>query len=186
VVAAAVILPRACVAEQAGRPWPALGVRIDDSKRLSPAQRQQAFPIILQHATVGVGIVDAEAIDTLNIHQATLAAMAQALEALTDHPDVVLVDGLHAPRADAPCRTIVDGDRLSYSIACASIVAKVIRDDLMRFYHRLFPEYGFDQHKGYGTPLHAQGLKAAGPCWLHRRSFQPVWEAESVADPLPH
>ena len=190
VVAAAVILAR-----------PIRGVRIDDSKRLSPSQRERAYGAILECATVGVGIVPSGEIDARNIRQATLAAMRSAVHHLADRPDVVLVDGNDPPtclsvrRTDTPpsgranrwgddppelsipCWPIVGGDRLSVPIACASIIAKVTRDSLMRFYHRLFPEYEFHEHKGYGTPRHLQTLRQFGASLLHRATFQPIADA---------
>jgi ribonuclease HII len=163
VVAAAVILRRI--------PLP---VRVDDSKRLTALQRQTAFRWILRCADIGVGIVCAQTIDRSNILHATLLAMRQALEDLAVAPDLVLIDGQFAPVCDVPCRPIVHGDQRCYSISCASIVAKVVRDDLMQFYHHLYPAYGFQRHKGYGTPEHAAALAAQGPSFLHRRSFRPV------------
>lgn len=164
VVAAAVILTTR-------RP---LAVRIDDSKRLSGRQRLAAFPVILRHAHVGIGVVPADAVDTVNIRQATLQAMRQAVERLGIAPDVVLVDGNDPPPLPVPCWPIVGGDQVSYPIACASIIAKVSRDALMVFAHRLFPEYGFDRHKGYGTAEHLALLRAHGPSPIHRMTFEPV------------
>jgi len=165
VVAAAVMLRRP------GR----LPVRVDDSKRLTPAQRARAFDAILEHSDVGLGIVPAEQIDRDNILQATLCAMTLAIEDLPEVPELVLIDGpLAPPGARAACRPIVHGDRQSYVISCASIVAKVVRDRLLTFYDRLFPQYAFDRHKGYGTPLHLRRLMAHGPSCLHRASFRPV------------
>ena len=163
VVAAAVILRRR-----------RLPVRIDDSKRLTALQRVRAFEHILRHAEVGVGIVSAEEIDRRSILAATLAAMQQAVAALSHPPDLVLVDGLTAPPLSMPAWPLVHGDARSYPIACASIVAKVVRDSLMEFYHRLLPAYRFHQHKGYGTALHARLLDQWGPSLLHRLSFRPV------------
>jgi ribonuclease HII len=163
VVAAAVRLHRA-----------RLPVRVDDSKRLSALQRERAFPHILRHADVGVGIVSAEEIDQHSILTATLSAMQQAVGALSPAPELVLVDGLTAPPLSMPAWPIVHGDARSYPIACASIVAKVVRDSLMAFYHRLLPAYRFDEHKGYGTAVHSRMLNEWGPSWLHRFSFQPV------------
>lgn len=151
-----------------------LAVRIDDSKRLSPRQRSLACAVILQEADVGIGIVDAQSIDRLNILRAALLAMRQALESLPWPPQQALIDGLHVPETAIPCTPIVGGDRLNYSISCASIVAKVVRDELMVFYHTLFPEYRFDLHKGYGAPAHRESLARLGPCAIHRFSFQPV------------
>ena len=163
VVAAAVLLRRR-----------RLPVRIDDSKRLTARQRTLAYSHILRHADVGVGIVSAEEIDRRSILAATLTAMQQAIHQLSPAPDLVLVDGLITPSLSMPAWPIVHGDARSYPIACASIVAKVVRDSLMEFYHRLLPVYEFAQHKGYGTAVHARVLAEWGPSWLHRFSFQPV------------
>lgn len=170
VVAAAVIL----------RATP-LPVRIDDSKRLTPLQRQRAFRAILEHAEVGVGIACAEEIDRINILQASLSAMRRAVEDLAISPDLVLVDGSFAPVVAVPCWPFVHGDRRSYVIGCASIVAKEIRDRLMEFYHALAPGYEFRRHKGYGTALHARQLRQLGPSLFHRRSFRPVLDALHAA-----
>lgn len=163
VVAAAVILHR-----------PRFTVRIDDSKKLSPQQRERAFRQILSQAEVGIGIVCAQDIDRLNILRATFLAMRRAIEALSPLPDHALIDGAAKPPLPVPCEPIVGGDGREPAISCASIVAKVVRDRLMRFYHTLWPEYALDEHKGYGTPTHLAGLQAQGPCLLHRRSFAPV------------
>ena len=163
VVAAAVVLSRRT-----------LGVRIDDSKRLTSRQRLVAYRVITTRALVGIGIVPACVIDAENIRRATLQAMAQAIADLGCAPHLVLVDGRDVPPIPIPCWPIVGGDHLSYPIACASIVAKVTRDTLMGFYHRLFPIYRFDQHKGYGTARHLATLSARGPSFLHRMSFRPV------------
>ena len=168
VVAAAVILTTR-------RP---LRVRIDDSKRLSPRQRALAYQAILTQAVVGIGIVPADSIDADNIRQATLQAMVKAVADLSILPELVLVDGCDAPPISLPCRPIVGGDRVSYPIACASIIAKVTRDRLMEFYHRLFPAYRFDRHKGYGTSLHVNALAQHGPSFLHRMTFAPVVAAQ--------
>ena len=181
VVAAAVMLIDPPLAARDGAEWLDLGARIEDSKRLSALQRERAEQLIRRHAIVGVGIVSADHIDERNILQATLCAMSQAVADLSCAPELILIDGLHAPALPAPHRTIVDGDRYSYSIACASIIAKVLRDSLMRFYHRLFPEHRFDQHKGYGTADHQRSLRDPGPCALHRFSFEPVRAAHLCA-----
>lgn len=162
-VAAAILLKRS-----------RLRVRIDDSKRLTPRQRLLAYEAIYRWAEVGVGIVPASVIDTRNIRRAALLAMATAVAELPTRPELALVDGNQSPELGLPCWTIVNGDHLSYPIACASIIAKVTRDSLMRFYHRIFPDYAFDQHKGYGTPLHIERLRIHGPCALHRLSFEPI------------
>ena len=153
-----------------------LPVRIDDSKRLTPLERARAFRVILDHAAVGFGIVCADEIDHRNILQAALLAMQQAMEDLPAPPELFLIDGPIAPRSAIPCRPIVRGDQCSYVIGCASIMAKVLRDRLMAFYHELAPDYALDRHKGYGTALHAQRLRALGPSVFHRRSFRPVRE----------
>lgn len=154
-----------------------LPVRIDDSKKLTPGQRERACAVILESADVGVGIVSAEVIDRVNILQATLQTMQQAVAELPRTPDLVLVDGVITPPLSVPCWPVVDGDARSYVISCASIVAKVVRDRLMVFYHRLYPSYQFVQHKGYGTLEHAQLLRQWGPSFLHRFSFAPVADA---------
>ena len=173
VVAAAVILRRT-----------RLRVRIDDSKRLTPLQRARAFDMILRHAEVGFGVVCASEIDRRNILQATLLAMRTAVLDLGEGPDLVLVDGPIAPPVAGPCWPIIQGDRLSYPIACASIMAKVLRDDCMAFYHELEPRYAFHRHKGYGTPLHALRLRRYGPSLFHRQSFRPVAGAAADAETL--
>ena len=131
-------------------------MRIDDSKRLTSRQRADASEVIVRRGEVGIGIVCADVIDARNILQATLLAMQQAIEDLPRPPDIVLIDGHLGPPVSMPCWPIIDGDQRSYVISCASIVAKVLRDEMMRFYDELFPSYGFRQHKGYGTALHAK------------------------------
>ena len=163
VVAAAVILHRR-----------RLAVPIDDSKRLTGRQRARAFDVIARHADVGFGIVCAQAIDRHNILRATLLAMQEAVADLSRPPDLVLVDGPLAPPVPQRCWPIIHGDRRSYVISCASIMAKVLRDRLMEFYHDLYPAYAFHRHKGYGTALHAQRLGQWGPSVLHRHSFRPI------------
>ena len=147
--------------------------RIDDSKRLTVRQRLYAFHVIPEYGDVGFGIVSADDIDRCNILQATLLAMREAVRSLpSPSAECVLVDGPIAPAVPMPCRPIIRGDQCSLSIACASIMAKVLRDRLMEFYGRLYPSYHFGRHKGYGTALHAQQLRVHGPSILHRRSFR--------------
>ena len=148
--------------------------RIDDSKKMSALARAAAFDEILEKSLIGIGVVEPEGIDRLNIFQATMKAMQDAVGKLKVTPDCLLIDGPHAP--DLPHRrfAIVNGDGLSFSIACASIVAKVTRDRMMEYYDGLFPIYGFKKHKGYGTKDHLEALKVHGPCRLHRKSFEPI------------
>lgn len=145
--------------------------RVDDSKKLSPVARERAYQEILQKAEVGIGIVSEEIIDSINIYQATIMAMEQAVLDLGESPDLLLIDGNMGIRIACRQTSIVKGDQRSLSIACASIVAKVTRDRLLVFYDGLFPDYGFSRHKGYGTRSHISSLKARGPSPIHRLSF---------------
>ncbi|OGX38842.1 MAG: ribonuclease HII [Omnitrophica WOR_2 bacterium RIFCSPHIGHO2_02_FULL_68_15] len=164
VVAGAVVLRRS-----------AFTVPVDDSKRLSPRARRRAFFAILACADVGIGIVEPSAIDTRNIFHASLEAMRQAVLHLPESPDRLLIDGpWTVPGLDLPMTPVVHGDRRSLAIACASIVAKVVRDELMCWYDREHPVYGFARHKGYPTAAHLAALVAHGPSPIHRRSFRPV------------
>lgn len=148
---------------------------LDDSKRLTPRARESAYQAILRCAAVGVGAAGAEEIDRIGIHAATHRAMVRALQKLPVLPQWVLVDGCHVPKdCPVPAAAVVGGDARSLSIACASIVAKVVRDQWMGLVHRLYPEYGFLQHKGYGTEKHLKALRWLGPCRFHRFSFAPV------------
>ena len=166
VVAAAVILP--CQVDLPG---------LDDSKKLRPEKREQLLEAIFGQATaVGVGRVEAEEIDRINILQASLKAMRLALKELDAEPQQVLIDGNRKPDSPFPEVTIVDGDARSLSIAAASVVAKVHRDRLMVEYADPYPQYGFADHKGYGSAAHLAALSEHGPCPLHRRSFGPVAE----------
>lgn len=151
---------------------------IADSKALDPDAREALFPRIMESARVGVGIADVIRIDQDNILNATMWAMTVAVKALPSgkgqKPKLVLVDGNRAPRFACKARTIVKGDARSLSIAAASIIAKVTRDRLMIALGREFPGYGFERHKGYGTPEHADALSRLGVTEHHRRSFRPV------------
>ena len=147
---------------------------IDDSKRLDEATREGLYAGICAAAAVGVGIAEVEEIDRINIFQATMLAMARAVEALDMEPAVVLVDGNHLPKWRYPARAVIGGDGLCRSIAAASIIAKVTRDRMMRDYDAVFPGYGWGRNKGYGTPDHRAALIRLGPTPLHRRSFAPV------------
>jgi len=162
VVAAAVILPPRT--RLAG---------IDDSKRLSAKEREKCFALLQEKASaIGVGIVDAEEIDRLNIHQASLRAMEKAVAALPCIPDFLLIDGLFTLKLPFPQMAVVKGDQKCLSVAAASIVAKVTRDRIMIACDREYPEYNFARHKGYGTPEHLQAIAKYGRCPLHRHTFR--------------
>ena len=163
VVAAAVILQRRRVPHG-----------IDDSKKLDEPAREALYAKIVRVAGWGVGIVDVEEIDRLNIYHATMLAMTRAVDALGVEPGMVLVDGNALPKWRYPATAIVSGDALSRSIAAASIVAKVTRDRIMHDHDQAWPGYGWRQNKGYGTPAHKAALVRLGPTPLHRRSFAPV------------
>ena len=172
VVAAAVMFPSEWV--QTGLPHALRG--LNDSKQLSPEARERYFSALTGDPLVhyGIGIVGECVIDTINILQATHRAMNEALAQLTPGPEHTLVDGLLVSSLRLPQTPIIDGDCKSYSIAAASVIAKVTRDRLMVEYHRQYPGYGFAEHKGYGTPKHLSALAQHGPCPIHRRSFAPV------------
>jgi ribonuclease HII len=151
---------------------------IADSKALDADAREALFPRIMESARVGVGIADVTRIDQDNILNATMWAMTVAVKALPcsrgQKPKLVLVDGNRAPRFACRARTIVKGDARSLSIAAASIIAKVTRDRMMIALGREFPGYGFERHKGYGTPEHSDALSRLGVTEHHRRSFRPI------------
>ncbi|HLB07447.1 MAG TPA: ribonuclease HII [Alphaproteobacteria bacterium] len=150
---------------------------IDDSKKLSPARREQLLPLILSCARVGVGAASVEEIDAFNILEATMKAMARAVRTLNrsgPSPELALIDGNRAPALPCPARAVVRGDGSSLSIAAASIVAKVSRDRLMRLLARRHPGYGWERNMGYGTPEHREALARLGPNPFHRRSFAPI------------
>jgi ribonuclease HII len=153
---------------------------LNDSKQLTAARREEFFSFLTNAPPVrfAIGIIDAAAIDLLNILQATHRAMAQALAALRPPPEHVLLDGLLVQSLRFPQTALVKGDTRSYSIAAASVLAKVTRDRLMLEYDRQFPAYGFADHKGYGTARHLAALARHGPCPIHRRSFAPVTQPE--------
>ena len=148
---------------------------INDSKKLTERKRLTAFERICDQAVgIGVGVIDADVIDRINILQASLLAMAVAIDRLVPQPDYLLVDGNQPVKRAIAQKTLVRGDSRSVSIAAASIVAKVTRDRLMKDYHRLYPAYGFSRHKGYPTQAHRDALHAFGGCPIHRRSFKGV------------
>jgi ribonuclease HII len=145
--------------------------RIDDSKRLSAAAREYAYKEIQQKAFIGVGIVSEDIIDKINIYQATMLAMQMSVLDLYIRPDLLLIDGNIKLKIRTEQIAIVRGDQKSLSIACASIVAKVSRDRLLKFYDNIFPGYDFSGHKGYGTNRHINAIANKGLSPIHRRSF---------------
>jgi ribonuclease HII len=145
---------------------------INDSKQISATKRTELYSVIQNEAiAVGIGVVDADVIDRINILQASLLAMRDAVLELSTLPDYLLIDGLYTISFNAPQKPLVKGDSLSVSIAAASIIAKVSRDRIMEIYHRQFPQYNFLQNKGYGTSEHRLVLTQLGMCKIHRRSF---------------
>lgn len=170
VVAAAVILPEGLRIE---------GIR--DSKVVPQKERESLFrQISISAAGIGIGVVDAVDIDRINILEATKRAMFEAVSALPLRPDMLLIDALSLPSLPIKQTPIIKGDATSAAIAAASIIAKVHRDEIMMRYHTLYPRYGFDRHKGYGTKAHLRSIKEYGPCPIHRKSFGGV-----LSLPLP-
>jgi ribonuclease HII len=168
-VAAAVVIlpPRVAIAADLAP--------VRDSKLLSPRAREHCFDLIVAHTLdYGVGMASAEEIDLLGILCCTRLAMQRALAALRHPPEALLIDALRLPQVDLPQEVLVRGDRLCLSIAAASILAKVSRDRLMQALDDEYPGYGLARHKGYGTRLHQQALRARGSTPLHRHSFAPV------------
>jgi len=166
VVSAAVVLPETfCVDD------------VDDSKKLTPKKRLDLFPEIQKAAlAVGVGIVEAETIDCINVLQAALLSMAKAVENLAIQPDYLLIDGPFQIPLDLPQNALPKGDSLSTSIAAASIIAKVTRDRIMADFDRIYPEYGFSKHKGYPTKAHRAAIRKYGCSPIHRKTFKGVKE----------
>lgn len=162
VVAAAVILPKHALIEG-----------VNDSKKISEKKREKLYDDIINTAIAwGVGIVDNNVIDEINILNATRMAMHNAIEALKVKPEYILIDAEKKVDTNGiPFMPIIKGDALSISIAAASIVAKVTRDRMMREYDEIFPVYGFEKHKGYGTKMHTEAIKEHGMCMIHRKSF---------------
>lgn len=170
VTAGAVILPRDCEI-----------LFLNDSKKLSEKQREALYLEIQEKACAyGVGVVGADRIDEINILQATYEAMRQAIGKLGVEPEVLLNDAVTIPGIAHFQIPIVKGDSKSVSIAAASVMAKVTRDHMMEEYDKIFPEYGFAKHKGYGTAAHIKALKEHGPCPIHRRSFIKNFAGEYV------
>jgi ribonuclease HII len=163
VVAAAVILPQDFYLPG-----------INDSKQLSETKRNEFYDVIREKAvSIGIGMIDAEEIDTINIYEATKKAMLYAISNLQRNPDYLLIDAMKLD-TPYPQESIIKGDSKSVSIAAASVVAKVTRDKLMKEYALTYPGYGFDKNAGYGTKGHLEGLKQSGVTPIHRKSFAPV------------
>ncbi|MCB1135849.1 MAG: ribonuclease HII [Chlamydiia bacterium] len=154
----------------------------DDSKKLSEKHRNTFFQRLADDSRIiwAWAAIESAVIDQINILQATMLAMRLAVDSLDMDPDYLLVDGLDLAHPLIPGEKIIKGDQRSQSIAAASIIAKVKRDELMLEYHAQWPEYGFAKHKGYGTQHHLEALRCHGPCPIHRRSFRPVAECEGV------
>ena len=167
VVAGAVILP----AEKISSPlWSGL----DDSKNLSTTKREQLFELLPSCAVIGVGFADVDEIDDLNILQASFLAMERALKKLAQKPDYALVDGNKLPNLPCPGECVIKGDSRSLSIAAASVVAKVTRDQIMTHLGELYPGYGWERNAGYGTAEHKSALERLGVTKHHRKSYAPI------------
>lgn len=162
VVVASVIMPEDSMIEG-----------VNDSKKISEKKREKIYDQILEEAiSYGVGIIGQDEIDEINILNATKKGLTLSLKELTVKPDLIIVDALnHIDTLGIPYESIVKGDAKCYSISAASIIAKVTRDRIMREWDKVFPEYGFEKHKGYGTSAHIQAIKENGLCPIHRRSF---------------
>ncbi len=162
VVIAAVIMPRNSMIEG-----------VNDSKKVSEKKREKLYEEITSSSIAwAVGIIDQNEIDDINILNATKKGLTQAITELEQRPDIILVDALtKIDTLGIPYESIIKGDAKSYSIAAASIVAKVTRDRIMRQWDEIYPQYGFEKHKGYGTAMHINAIKEYGPCPLHRKSF---------------
>lgn len=162
VVVASVIMPKDSMIEG-----------VNDSKKVSEKKREELYDSIIEEAvSYGVGIIDEKAIDEINILEATKKGLTTSLQELKVKPNLILVDALNKiDTLGIPYKSIIKGDALCYSISCASIIAKVTRDRIMRQWDEIYPMYGFEKHKGYGTALHIQAIKEHGLCPIHRRSF---------------
>ena len=162
VVVASVVMPRDSMIEG-----------VNDSKKVSEKKREKLYDEIIENAiSYSVGIVDQREIDRVNILNATKAGLTESVKGLKVRPDIILVDALKGiDTCGVPYESIIKGDAKCYSIAAASIIAKVTRDRIMRQWHEIYPEYNFIQHKGYGTAAHIAAIKEYGLCPLHRRSF---------------
>ncbi len=162
VVVASVIMPKDSMIEG-----------VNDSKKVSEKKREELYDKIIEEAiTYGVGIIDEKVIDEINILEATKKGLTTSLQELKVKPNLILVDALNKiDTLGIPYESIIKGDALCYSISCASIIAKVTRDRIMRQWDEIYPMYGFEKHKGYGTAAHIQAIKEYGICPIHRKSF---------------
>ena len=162
VVVASVIMPENSMIEG-----------VNDSKKVSEKKREKLYDLILEEAiSYGVGIIGQDEIDEINILNATKKGLTMSLKELIQKPDLIIVDALtHIDTVGIPYESIIKGDAKCYSISAASIIAKVTRDRIMREWDKIYPQYGFVQHKGYGTSAHINAIKEYGPCPLHRKSF---------------
>ena len=162
VVVASVIMPENSMIEG-----------VNDSKKVSEKKREKLYDLILEESiSYGVGIIGQDEIDEINILNATKKGLTMSLQELTQKPDLIIVDALtHIDTLGIPYESIIKGDAKCYSISAASIIAKVTRDRIMREWDKVYPQYGFAQHKGYGTSAHINAIKEFGPCPLHRKSF---------------
>jgi ribonuclease HII len=147
---------------------------VQDSKKITAQKRERLFELITNHAKCGIGIVESDDIDRINILQATFKAMKLAYENMNFPCDVALVDGNRTPPLPVTARTLIKGDQISTSIAAASIIAKVTRDRMMKEIHAQFPHYGWDNNAGYGTAQHLKAIEDYGPSPHHRMSFAPL------------
>jgi ribonuclease HII len=169
VVAGAVILPAGCIIEG-----------LKDSKLTTLNERLRLFNDITANAiAIGLGIVDADAIDRINILQSTYLAMKSAVRHLKQTPGILLIDAVRLPDIEISQKSIIKGESISASIAAASIIAKVTRDGIMDFYHEKYPLYNFSKHKGYGTKEHISLIRTYGPCPIHRKTFRKVKDHET-------
>ncbi|MEW6600644.1 MAG: ribonuclease HII [Nitrospirota bacterium] len=168
VVAAAVILPSGLVIRG-----------LKDSKKTTEKDRKRLFwEIVGSAGVVGVGIVEADTIDRINILQSTKLAMKMAVNDLGTRPDLILIDAVRLADIGLPQKSFIKGESVSAAIAAASIIAKVVRDDIMLDFHNMYPEYNFKAHKGYGTKEHIECINTHGPCPIHRKSFCKVKDAQ--------
>ncbi|RJR31141.1 ribonuclease HII [Candidatus Parcubacteria bacterium] len=169
IVAAAVILPIRL--EQPVKSC----VRIRDSKKLNSSQRESAYEWIIKNCrSFSVAVISEKIIDKVGMGKANIFSLKDAVSNLKIRPDFLLVDGFKFKHEKIHCRSVISGDNKIFSVAAASIIAKVTRDRLMKKYHRRYPQYRFDLHKGYGTELHKKMIKKHGLCKLHRKSYRPI------------